>query len=75
MSFEIEKGVPIPPSQQGLGRQRYPFNRMAVGDSFTVPSDDSNRVRSAASAYAKQHRIGLTCRRESDGRVRVWRVS
>ncbi len=72
MSFEIEKGVPMPPT--GPARLKYPFANMQPGDSFAVPSEDGNRLRAAASFYGIQKGWILTCRRQPDGSVRCWRV-
>ncbi len=34
---------------------RYPFQEMNVGDTFTTASTESNRVKAAASTYGKRH--------------------
>lgn len=49
MSFVIEHGVPVP--LRG-GKKKYPFDDMAVGDSFKFPEEDRVRVFASAKARA-----------------------
>lgn len=65
----IEKGVPIPPKKS---EQKYPFNKMAVGDSFTT---NDKRVRAAASAYGKRHGQTFVVRKDMAGGLRCWRTA
>lgn len=68
--FAIEKGVAVPARTR---RGKYPFDRMAVNDSFFVPDLSVGSIRSTASTAAKR----LECKfivREVDGGCRVWRV-
>ena len=48
-SFEIEADLPIPEQIRGVGmaRRDWPFDKMAVGDSFLVPFDteEGSKVR------------------------------
>ena len=50
----------------------YPFRKMAVGDSFTVPLAEEHRVRGAISS-AHRRKIGRFTCRKIDGVCRVWR--
>jgi hypothetical protein len=55
----VESGVPVPFSISSNGqRVTYPFSRMAVGDSFEVPTHAGavKSVRASASRYAKSNR-------------------
>jgi hypothetical protein len=72
-AFEIEAGRPVPETR---GRARkYPFDRMAVGDSFFAPEPGPYGMRSAAHWY-RTHRcpdFRVTIRKEGHG-FRLWRV-
>ena len=65
--FKIDKDVPPPASS---GRTKYPFAKMAVGDSFTGDS----RAAAAASAYSRRTGIKFTTR-TVDGVIRIWRIA
>lgn len=69
--FIIEKGIPLQPIQKGV--VKYPFHKMDVGDSFSVPKPDGRKLRSASSAYAKRIGKKFTVRTQG-GVVRLWRV-
>lgn len=50
MSFTIEQDVPMPGR-----RNRYPFDTMASGQSFSIEGEEESRkVRNAAYQYAKK---------------------
>lgn len=78
----IEKGVPVPVVSS---RQKYPFNEMEVGDSFTVPLSgilkgalDSNAQRLHSAAYSAGKALGrkFTVRSIAvEGVARCWRFS
>jgi hypothetical protein len=70
--LEIETDVPLPGN---LGRLKYPFDDMHVGDSFLITDPGMvKNARSAAWMYAKRHGQRFSCRRVEDG-WRVWRVA
>lgn len=75
MAIEIEKGVPIPDEATGL-REKYPFKKMEVGDSFLVPAGISKGSSLAITGYP--NRVYAPKRFASqmtpEGR-RVWRVA
>lgn len=73
MEYMIEKDIEIPEARNG--RSRYPFAQMEPGDTFAVPAEENKGVRSAAHSYGKRHNQTFTCRRQPDGKVRVWRVA
>jgi hypothetical protein len=72
-SIKIDKKVPVP-----KGRSRkYPFLDMSVGDSFSVPEVDHNRVRTACQYYKKHHSMEFRTQiysHQGKRRVRVWRT-
>ena len=71
MTFEIERGVPMPKL-----RNKYPFEHMDVGDSFLVPADMKDEIKtisSAASYAGKQLKFKFVTKTVDEG-VRVWRV-
>jgi hypothetical protein len=75
-AFKIEKGIPIP----RVGRpDKYPWEQLAVGESFLVPCAmheiESVRNSLTSSRKGKQDRLGwkFTLRSNCVG-VRVWRV-
>lgn len=67
---EIESGVPLPPPRGG--RSRYPFAKMAPGDSFFVEADQRH-VAAAASEYGKAHGWRFATRKVAGG-TRCWRT-
>ena len=79
--YEIEKGISIP--VQRTKNIKYPFRFMEVGDSFFVAVKDdgvtdfkvtTNRVRNAASGYAKRDKSIKFTIRTVDGGIRCWMV-
>lgn len=87
MSYEIRKGVPIPPARCKWRKWEYPFEGMESGDSFFVSGEElmqrysaqmQTAVATAASQYGKRHGRRYVTRLEisEDGivrGVRVWR--
>lgn len=74
--LKIEKGVPIWPALRGRprGRTKYPFDSMAVGDSFF--SEGATRNYMARSCAEARLRLGWQfSMRKTDGGYRVWRVA
>lgn len=69
----IERGVPVP--QMRTGRPaKYPWDKMGVGDSFSVSGKTLNGIRSTARYHA--NRLGREFRVATDGSgVRVWRTA
>lgn len=72
--YEIEKGIPAPKQYEKYSS--YPFEAMKVGDSFLVPKAEIQKVREAASHYAKRHnqKVKFMTRSQHDG-IRVWRIA
>lgn len=68
--YEIEKNVPIPPSQKA---GRFPYEELDVGDSFKVSGIKLQSVCNSNYRAWKKTGRKFTARQEEDG-VRVWRV-
>jgi len=65
--FKIENKPVIRPRMEA---QKYPFPKMKVGQSFYFMASnptDLNRIRSAASAYARRHGGKFSIVKESEG--------
>lgn len=80
MKFVIESGIPLAARRKG---QKYPFDRLGVGDSFFV-AGDKNHIASVRTLLSRQIRMGEHPGREFATRtvtedavkgVRVWRVA
>lgn len=78
--YKVEKGVPVPRTRRGRPRL-YPWEQLAVGDSFLVACEEGDkrktlhRARNAAAMFAK--RRGLDWRfsfRQVEGGIRIWRM-
>ena len=76
--FEIKKNVPVPSfakANSGAIYASWPFGRMEVGDSFSVPANMARKMRAAASAFSCRKGLRFTCKKTStDGEVTCWRV-
>lgn len=82
-AFKIEKNVPLP-RRLGPGghNQKYPLDRLAVGESFFVPVGPEgkekfrHRIKAAVRNYGKRHGLTFTRKWQEDpAGFRVWRVS
>lgn len=76
--MNIDKGFPVPElgdRKGGRGRPAvYPFHKMAVGDSFSVPLESRNKATGAASLYAKTNGGKFSSKTMGDKTVRIWRI-
>jgi hypothetical protein len=71
----IESGIPIP--KRNTNEVIYPFDRMAVGDSFEVMGNKNKRVSllTAANNWARKHSPDAKFSTRLMGRyVRIWRI-
>jgi hypothetical protein len=71
--MQIDRDVPLPQA----ARCEYPFAEMHSGDSFAVPADRANTVRTAISRYCKEHQERFTTRivmEQDQLMIRVWRI-
>jgi hypothetical protein len=76
MQVQIESGIEIPVHRMVI-RAEYPYERMAVGDSFLV---ESNRKTILIMVCKRNSVAGKTLgmkfiAKRVDGGVRVWRVT
>lgn len=72
MSYEIEKGVPVP-EQTGRGRSlKYPFPDMEIGDSILT---ETRSAFHAASNWASRQKNGWKfISKKVEGGFRIWRT-
>lgn len=75
----VEKGIPLP--RKVMDRCRFPFDTMKVGDSFHVPTEDQDPIKtrisiySATTSFNKNHKTKLKMSTRNDGNgLRVWRI-
>jgi hypothetical protein len=61
----IDKGVPIP--------NRFPFDKMEVGDSFVITTERQT-ASVAARRYGDKHNMRFITRQMPDGTIRCWRT-
>ena len=68
--IKIEKNVSLPQI-----KNKYPWDKMKVGDSFAVDKAAINNLHSNANYYLKKTKLKwkFTMRKNGDG-VRVWRI-
>ena len=67
--IEIEKGIPVPARGR---KEKYPWSRLEVEDSFFVAGAKTKRF-AAADGARKKYGFKITIR-TVDGGIRVWRV-
>jgi len=72
--YEIEKDVPVVLIRKSF--KKYPFDLMAVGDSFKFDVKFLNRIRTNASIYSSKHKKNkkFTLGKISDTEARCWRI-
>ena len=89
MTYQIDHNVPLPPTRQGRHERqsKYDWAKMAVGDSFFVPSGSDqaarfltrDRLANAAIRYGSRHGTKYAVREDFDDKanpgVRVWRIA
>lgn len=88
MSITIEQGRPVPAPRSRGKKPTYPFGKMAIGESFSVPllgelhkgGNDLalERVTSAAAVWKRRNGGGFDFTTRIDrveGVVRCWRVA
>jgi len=74
---EIEKNVPIPERAKNR-RNKYQFEKMEIGDSFTAPgiaaSCNKCNAYNAANQYGRNNGKRFSGKLVVPGKVRIWRV-
>ena len=75
--FEVEKGLPVPKAVRAPRPSKYPWEELAVGDSFLVPTDTikPGAVRNATWKANRTYPDRRFVTREVDGGTRVWRIA
>lgn len=81
MDFHVESGVPLAVNRGGRGRKptAFPLHQMAVGDSFLIPCDTTEKKtvdswrRKLLVAKKRMEGGKWTTATVSDG-IRVWRT-
>lgn len=68
--YEIEDGVPLPPST----RRKYPFGEMLPGQSVVIPATEALRARNAAHERGRRSSMRFATKTMDDGSIRIWRV-
>lgn len=71
--YAVEKGIPIPKPKSGGAPSKYPWDQLAVGDSFLVP-DKTKKTFSSQLLYRGKRNGCKYIARDVEGGVRVWRV-
>lgn len=70
MEYQIEKNMPKP-----IARNKFPLDKMEVGDSFVVPLKDRFSASSSAISYKRKHpETEFVTKKVSDDEVRIWRT-
>lgn len=72
--IKIEKHIPIPKPRGRGPKEKYPFGRLKVGDSFFIEKKDYHHSGGLAFAASARHKVKLTVRRTDKG-VRIWRIA
>lgn len=73
--MKIEKNIPIPTIVRiRTKKSKYPFARMAVGDSLGFKRSARMAVRSAVAQYSKRHPTHKFVTRMNTDEFRVWRT-
>lgn len=70
-AIQLEKGISLPPVRTVYA---YPYETMAIGDSFTVPKPARAKVLNANYRAGKRLSMTFIARTEGD-LVRVWRMT
>lgn len=71
MTIDIDKNIPIPIMQQ---KRKYPWEQMAVGDSFFIAGASVTPICNAANYASKRLGGWKFTSKTVDGGVRVWRI-
>ncbi len=69
--MRVERGIPLPGVKTA---PKYPWDTMAVGDSFLSPGVNLESMRAQVAHAGNRRGYRFIARSEGDG-VRVWRVA
>ena len=70
MDIKIESNIPLPKSRTS---RKYPYENMAVNDSFFVTDVTMPTLCNLNSRYGKRFNAKYVARKEGEG-IRVWRT-
>jgi hypothetical protein len=71
--IHIDKGVPFPP-EEVKRKDKYPFKKMEVGDSFYAYGVTRSSLTSAAKHAGAKLGFTFICRAEREDGARCWRT-
>jgi hypothetical protein len=71
MSIVIEKNIPFHSTDK---ESIYPFKKMEIGDSFSLPINETTNVRSAIQFFKKRGGTQKFATRTFGDVVRIWRI-
>ena len=77
LDVEIQPNVPIPKASWSGEFKVYPFVKMNVGDSFELPVEKKDSLRSSANLYVKRYGVKFKTRVIVKGKtsiIRIWRI-
>ena len=74
MEYTLYNDIPVPKKNC---RNKYPFSKMIVGQSFVLnTSDEAQNARKSATQFARKNPgWDYTCQKQEDGYWRFWRIS
>jgi len=73
MVITLRHSFPIPFKTGSKSHLDYPFRKMLVGESFTVPPDLLKKVKIAMKVYSNEHPNTLFKIESFGEEIRVWR--
>lgn len=78
VQYEIRDNIPLPSKASGgkSGVSKYPFGALDIGQSFVVGAESKVAIRSALTAFRKNHKdMSFATRVLEDGGVGIWRTA
>jgi len=70
IEYKIEKNI----EKKKTSCQKYPFDKMEVGDSFEFNKQERTEIATAAAQYAKRNGVKFSSKKQDEGKVRIWRI-
>ena len=70
----VDKKIPMPAAPKRGRPQKYPWDSMAVGDSFIINAPAINNAQSHCSQAGRRTGRKFIVRPMRDGKFRVWRT-
>jgi hypothetical protein len=75
MRLEIEKDIPLPPAKQACSTWTATLIQMAIGDSFSFPSEHVTTINGIAQRLKKRTGGRFALRKVSLTHHRCWRIA